>query len=317
MKNSSLVLPAFASPFSLLDPMARAVTTTDGIILGTGNMVLAGSNSIASGYGNNSTVNSIAIGDQNSANRYSIALGESSTASRASLSCGAYNTIDGNSGYSLAAGEWNYSGTSYATVLLGFSNSAAMQYGSAAIGIANTMSVPLTSPGGANILIGVGNLIDALAPSASSDLSYTGWASTAIGGGTNAIAQNSTAIGTGTRSATIASTAIGSGNIGITTPGYNAWEWNEIDPVLELGNSADANNRSNAITTLKNGQSTFTNKFWNSAQPTATPTNATEASSGRAIVVEGHALFKGNTVLEGKVTLAQPQGDISMGIYGN
>ena len=63
------------------------------------------------------------------------------------------------------------------------------------------------------------------------------------------------------------------------------------------------------------------NKYWSASTPTAVPTNATEASNGEALSVEGHAVIKGNTILkgntllEGKVTLAQPQGDISMGVY--
>lgn len=80
-------------------------------------------------------------------------------------------------------------------------------------------------------------------------------------------------------------------------------------------------NPSNAITTLKNGRTALTNKYWDANAPTAVPANATESSNGEALSVEGHAVIngnatlKGNTVLEGKVTLAQPQGDISMGIY--
>jgi hypothetical protein len=73
----------------------------------------------------------------------------------------------------------------------------------------------------------------------------------------------------------------------------------------------DASTRSNAITTLKNGQTTLTNKHWkaHASTPLADPA-AGIASGGEALVVEGH------TRLKGKVIIEQAQGDISMGIYG-
>ena len=90
----------------------------------------------------------------------------------------------------------------------------------------------------------------------------------------------------------------------------------ESDPLFEVGNGSaprggqepPSTTRSNAITTLKNGQTTLTNKAWK-ADPNVAPTE--DNSYGRALVVEG------NTVLNGNVTIAVPQGDISMGIYGN
>jgi hypothetical protein len=91
--------------------------------------------------------------------------------------------------------------------------------------------------------------------------------------------------------------------------------------LFELGNGApdeyDAMSMSgyfsNAITTLKNGQTTLTNKAWlnrdSGTSATADPSSATTDSGGEALVVEGH------TRLKGKVIIEQPQGDISMGIY--
>lgn len=99
--------------------------------------------------------------------------------------------------------------------------------------------------------------------------------------------------------------------------------WVPLESQFVVGNGSGGADRSNAITTLKNGRTSLTNKYWNATTPTAVPSNAAEASNGEALSVEGHAVIqgnttlKGNTVLEGKVTLAQPQGDISMGIYGN
>ena len=81
----------------------------------------------------------------------------------------------------------------------------------------------------------------------------------------------------------------------------------ENNPALVFGNGSSSA-RSNAIVTLKNGETTLTNKSWNPADPLVAPTTA-NMSEGRALVVEGHA------VLKGKVILEVAQGDISMGIY--
>ena len=81
------------------------------------------------------------------------------------------------------------------------------------------------------------------------------------------------------------------------------------DPLLSLGNGS-AILPSNALTVLKNGETTLTNKFWDQALPSGIPSTPNSAE-GNALVVEGHAVFKG------KIVLIEPQGDISMGIYGN
>ena len=96
------------------------------------------------------------------------------------------------------------------------------------------------------------------------------------------------------------------------------------DSLFELGNGIAsrswqepaASNRSNAITTLKNGQTSLINKAWKSATDAA-PNDpevpladyGATSSGGNALVVDGHA------VLNGKVVISVPQGDISMGNY--
>ena len=154
----------------------------------------------------------------------------------------------------------------------------------------------------------------------------TGDNSTTFGGvGNHAIGFSSMATGFWTKASAAYSSALGSLNCGLAT---NATEWVETDPLFELGNGQavrssqepDASMRSNAITTLKNGQTTLTNKAWNADHSVAA---SPENSNGQALVVEGHSVLKGNTtiqgntVLNGQVTIAVPQGDISMGIYGN
>ena len=105
------------------------------------------------------------------------------------------------------------------------------------------------------------------------------------------------------------------GHYGMLTPVSNN-DWIENSPLFELGNGRpDYTEASNAITTLKNGQTTLTNKAWknrgSSVSPTADPSSASTDSEGQALIVEGHTLLKGEVILEA------PQGDISMGIYGN
>jgi hypothetical protein len=85
---------------------------------------------------------------------------------------------------------------------------------------------------------------------------------------------------------------------------------NDLDGLFRVGNGSSASTRSDAITTLKNGETTLTNKAWkgNPGAPLEDPPSTTD-SNGNALVVNGH------TVLNGKVIIAQPQGDVSMGIY--
>jgi len=141
--------------------------------------------------------------------------------------------------------------------------------------------------------------------------------SVTLGGvGNQALGFSSVASGFWTKASASQALALGSLNLGSAT---SADSWVETDPLLELGNGnaprswvePDAVNRSNAITTLKNGQTTLTNKAWkaNGLAPLADPGLDT-ASGGEALVVEGH------TRLKGKVIIEQAQGDISMGIYG-
>jgi hypothetical protein len=62
----------------------------------------------------------------------------------------------------------------------------------------------------------------------------------------------------------------------------------------------------------------LTNKAWSLNNSIAA---SLENSNGQALVVEGHSVLKGNTTIQGdtlingRVTIAVPQGDISMGIY--
>jgi len=131
----------------------------------------------------------------------------------------------------------------------------------------------------------------------------SGYGSVAIGSWNKATGQNSVAIGSGLKAANYGSVALGSYNAGITSETWG------LQSIFELGNGSGA---FNAITTLRNGQTTLTNQGWkwNPNDPLGAPQWSPESySHGEALVVEGH------TRLKGKVIIEQAQGDISMGIY--
>lgn len=145
--------------------------------------------------------------------------------------------------------------------------------------------------------------------------------STSIGGyESTATGAFSVASGYKTKSTAAYSVVLGTSNLSASGTAlvpldFTGWSDNEV--LFELGNGEpdySPAQYSNAITTLKNGRTTLANKFWNSSTPTVIP-SSTDASDGQALVVEGHAEVKGNTVLDGKVIIKEAQGDISMGIY--
>lgn len=146
----------------------------------------------------------------------------------------------------------------------------------------------------------------------------SGTASIALGYQSFASGFGSSSLGYGSLASARGVVAAGSFNKGLAGSTTN---WVESDPLLEVGNGVDSSNRSNAITTLKNGQTTLINKAWKAANPGTTPaaavaladpgTTSDADSKGEALVVDGH------TRLRGKVVIEQAQGDIAMGIYGN
>ncbi|HEY9156261.1 MAG TPA: LamG-like jellyroll fold domain-containing protein [Opitutaceae bacterium] len=151
-----------------------------------------------------------------------------------------------------------------------------------------------------------------------SEAQAAGSRSTAIGYQSEARGWDSAALGSYTYAKSLGEVAVGAFNY--RHPGA-VGSWIATDMQFVVGNGTSAQDYSNALEVQKNGRTSLINKYWDANAPTAVPTNATEASNGEALSVEGHAVMRGNTilkgdtVLEGKVTLAQPQGDISMGVY--
>jgi hypothetical protein len=170
-------------------------------------------------------------------------------------------------------------------------------------------------------IAGVGNCADGdYSAAIAGYTNYAGGAcSYALGNSASAWSNDSLAYGYYAATSSDYSIALGSKNLG-----SSAWQalgdgWVEDAVLFELGNGVPDGydyyryGLSNAITTLKNGQTTLTNKAWlnrdSGTSATADPSSATTDSGGEALVVEGH------TRLKGKVIIEQPQGDISMGIY--
>lgn len=266
------------------------------------------------------------------------------------VSNGAIISVGGASKASAASaqaiGVWsNASGVNaatygFATFAAGNSSSAfgasSKAYGNSSVAVGNSaqsvanfstaLGYSTKAEGENSVAIGSASRAQNLSALAIGHAAYAeGNASASIGYVTQANGEQSYSIGYWTQAKSLGEMVIGRYNELDTMAHSSAWYWTER--MFTLGNGEDAAHPSNAITTLKNGRTTLINKFWDSDQRTETPSNSMEASDGEALVVEGHAVHEGNTVhkgntklegdtvLDGKVTLSQPQGDISMGIY--
>ncbi|MFD0894235.1 hypothetical protein KBB96_09490 [Luteolibacter ambystomatis] len=301
-------------------------TLSGGGLLAIGDGAYAtGSRSIALGSSSSSTgTGSVALGDNAQALAMSsAALGVGSIAEQAgSLALGnsanalgtysvALNAIAGGN-YSFAATNGIPEGVGATAIGAGY----AVGDGSIAIG-GWDMSVP-GYPQGSTSLGVHSTAIGGLLATAEGDYTF------ASGYMTNATAAYSTVLGSSNRSAS-----------GLYLAPVDLTTWRDNEVLFELGNGEPDHSPaqySNAITTLKNGRTTLTNKYWVSTTPTVVP-SSTDATSGTALAVEGHTDLKGNaqvagkttlngettvngkTVLNGEVIMANAQGDISMGIY--
>jgi len=230
-------------------------------------------------------------------------------------SSGAYNTAAGS--YALGRNSMGYNNTAAGSSALGgnssgYSNTAAGYYALYS-NTTGTSNVAIGSNAGRYQENGSSTLTDPdnsiYLGANSRGFSNLDQNSIVIGSAAIGEGANTTVIGNST---TVKTHLFGSAAIGRYPNQWgSATAWVETDPLLLVGNGSSTALASNAITTLKNGQTTLTNKEWkaNSAAPLADPA-ATTDSGGEALVVDGH------TRLRGKVIIEQAQGDISMGIYG-
>ncbi len=322
--SESALTPTSAGTYlSSHNYLTRSYGTDSSLTLGA--LLAIGGSASANG------TNAVAIGQDSSATSYALALGDNATASGGgavalgpgSNAWGGTSVAIGNVSYafgvgSVALGTNTFSNGLEALALAGGNasgdNAFAAIYGHAD-GYASIGMVGATASNTASIAIGGLDTVTTNANLASGDnaTAIGGYVSTASG-------DYSFTTGYQTKSAAAYSAVLGSNNLsasGTTLTPAHSYGWLGTEALFELGNGnpdITPTQYSNAITTLKNGQTTLTNKFWSSTSPEDVP-SATGSSDGEALVVEGHTVLKGNTKLSGKVTMEEPQGDISMGIY--
>lgn len=200
------------------------------------------------------------------------------------------------------------------------SGSVASAKATIAMGTGNTASVDFATAIGQNSTasgqwgVAIGNAVSATAPYAiAQGQNSTASMNFAFARGSVSVASGlaSNAMGVGASAKANAETALGSYNLeSVVTNGVVS---NGLYGLLRVGNG-NSTTRSDALTVLRSGETTLTNKEWkaavvaNPSTALADPASTTD-SSGNALVVDGHA------VLNGKVTIAVAQGDISMGDY--
>jgi hypothetical protein len=107
-----------------------------------------------------------------------------------------------------------------------------------------------TASGGNSVAMGFDTTASNFASTAiGRSTTASGSHSTAMGSFTTASGARSTSMGLDTDAESFTSTAMGRFNVG----GGNATTWVETDPLFEIGNGPTSNNRTNALTVLKNG----------------------------------------------------------------
>lgn len=204
-----------------------------------------------------------------------------------------------NAPYSFLTGESNAIeqdpfGWNPGNAILGSYNSIENHTNSTVIGVSNELGAD-----GAPALSGNGSLVAGIYNQVES---YAAW----VLGVSNEVSEDgTTAIGWNLINHYHSSVVVGTFNQEFPSA---LSSWSEDGPAFVVGNGWMTTSRSNAIETLKNGETTLINKAWDANEPLEEPVEAGMAE-GRALVVDGH------TVLNGKVIISEPQGDISMGIY--
>jgi hypothetical protein len=135
-----------------------------------------------------------------------------------------------------------------------------------------------------------------------------GNATSATGNGTIAIGNNVTVTGVG--SAALGSNLTVSANYALVAGQYALNVNSTSNIVFAIGNG-NSSTHSNAFTVLSNGNTTITGDASVSGNSTLSGANTT---------ISGNATIGGNTTnttLNGNITIAQPQGDIPMGQFGD
>lgn len=267
----------------------------------SGEFSTAMSSAVTYGFRSTAMSYATAYGESSTAMSYATANGESSTAMSNATAIGDYSTA-------MSYGTtYGYGSTAMSGGIGGGNASTAMSSGNA--NGDNSTAMSGGSSNGYNSTAMSSGTSNGDNSTAMSNGITLGPYSTAMGYGVSS-GEFSLASGYFSQALAFTSSAFGSFSYSWGSPDI----WVETDPILIVGNGnpeEDGMEVSNAITTLKNGQTTLTNKAWkaNPTSPLADPPATTTDSGGEALVVEGH------TRLKGKVIIEQAQGDISMGFY--
>ncbi|MFC4991095.1 hypothetical protein [Rubritalea tangerina] len=171
------------------------------------------------------------------------------------------------------------------------SDSVAVGFSSAATGMYSiALGKQAFSPGISAVSIGYENQALGSHSTALGMLSSSvGAGATSLGGFSEAIGSFSTATGLSTRAPSGSSFVLGQYNFGVGQ--QDVWQGDNLHSVLEVGIGADEQNRKNAMTVYQDGSVDVGSKAADGTVPLQVKS-------------------------DGSVILAEPQGDISMGIYG-
>ena len=234
----------------------------------------------------------LALGNSTASGERSIASGYGSNATnKLAIALGAYSTASGE--FSTAIGQ-NAVASGLCSLAVGNGVTASGYYSIASGYNSSSTGYYCIAAGSNSIAAGTYSFARGYSASA------VGLAANAMGWGTSARARAETAIG----------------NYNLESNPISQSAINGLYGLFRVGNGVTTLSRSDAMTVLMNGQTTLTNKAWKAnvaADPTQAlvdPPASDTDSGGNALVVDGH------TVLNGKVIISVPQGDISMGIYG-
>ncbi|MEO5646636.1 MAG: tail fiber domain-containing protein [Candidatus Paceibacterota bacterium] len=237
--------------------LAFGSTTTASAFLSTAfgyNSGATGSYSTAFGYQTVASTNSAtAFGYQTTASAYNAtAFGYGTTASGDTSTAFGTNTI-ASAPYSTAFGFGSHA-NSYFSTAFGYQTTASSD-GATSFGYHTTASQSNATAFGEST-------------------TASGVDSTAFGNNTVASGSGATALGFSTLAQSYLSVALGTFNVGEGSTGG----WVSTDTIFEIGNGVDTNNRSNAFTVLKNG---------NTGINTATPIAALNVAGDGAVIATG------------------------------
>lgn len=246
---------------------------------------------------------------------------------------GKLNNLDWNSADNLVLGYNNDLNLADDGFFIGSHNTANSD-GNMVFGSYNNMQHS-DGEGGSNSVIGSGNNLLGGTGSCSvignrNNLNSDSQNATVIGSGNslNFVRDGNTVIGNShsLSSNALAKLVLGDNSAPPIVPG----QWRYGSNLMIIGNglqwlppgagSTFVTTPSNALEIHSSGATTLKNRAWSSGSPLAVPTNSWAGTflpslskdlykDGNALVVDGH------TVLNGKVIISVPQGDISMGIY--